>query len=77
MQKHINSKKSNSMNNKKTSTKINNINTNFVTVSPSYLATLNKLLTNVTNVVKNRQLLSATCFIIHVGLECIGEHAYA
>ena len=36
-----------------------------------------ELLTNVTKHAQNRQLLSATCFIIHVGLECIGEKTYA
>ena len=35
------------------------------------------MLTNVTNMVKNRQLFRLTCFIIHVGLECIGVEAYA
>ena len=35
------------------------------------------MLTNVTNIHKNKQLSFLTCFIIHVGLECIGEHAYA
>ena len=37
----------------------------------------NNMLTNVTNILKNRQFFSVTCFIIHVGLECIGENAYA
>lgn len=37
----------------------------------------NTLLRNVTNTLKNRQLFMITCFIIHVGLECIGEKAYA
>ena len=37
----------------------------------------NKMLTNVTNILKNRQVFGLTCFIIHVGLECIGENAYA
>lgn len=34
------------------------------------------MLKNVTNTPQNRQLLNLTCFIIHVGLYCIGE-AYA
>ena len=34
------------------------------------------MLTNVTNVIKYRQLSALTCFIIHVG-ECIGEETYA
>ena len=37
----------------------------------------NKMLTFVTDATKNRQLFHFTCFIIHVGLECIGEKAYA
>lgn len=37
----------------------------------------NKMLTNVTNILNNRQVFGLTCFIIHVGLECIGENAYA
>ena len=37
----------------------------------------NKMLINVTNILKNRQFFDLTCFIIHVGLECIGENAYA
>lgn len=37
----------------------------------------NNMLTNVTNILNNRQFLGLTCFIIHVGLECIGENAYA
>jgi len=35
------------------------------------------MLTNVTKQYKNRQLFGFTCFIIHVGLECIGVNAYA
>ena len=35
------------------------------------------MLTNVTKTLQDRQLLNPTCFIIHVGLKCIGEHAYA
>ena len=35
------------------------------------------MLTNVTKTVKIRQLFIITCFIIHVGLECIGVEAYA
>ena len=37
----------------------------------------NNMLTNVTNILNNRQFFDLTCFIIHVGLECIGENAYA
>ena len=36
-----------------------------------------KVLRNVTNMSENRQLSEFTCFIIHVGLECIGVEAYA
>ena len=35
------------------------------------------MLTNVTNNTENKQLFAVTCFIIHVGLECIGVKAYA
>lgn len=35
------------------------------------------MLTNVTNILQNRQLSFPACFIIHVGLECIGENTYA
>ncbi len=38
---------------------------------------LNNMLTNVTNTLHKRQFFNLTCFIIHVGLECIGENAYA
>lgn len=38
---------------------------------------MNKMLTIVTKQHKNRQLFRVTCFIIHVGLECIGEKTYA
>ncbi len=38
---------------------------------------LNNMLTNVTNTLLKRQFFSLSCFIIHVGLECIGENAYA
>ena len=38
---------------------------------------INNMLTNVTNKITFRQLLSITCFIIHVGLYCIGVHSYA
>ena len=37
----------------------------------------NNMLTNVTNILNNRQFFGLACFIIHVGLECIGENAYA
>ena len=37
----------------------------------------NNMLTNVTNILNNRQFFGLTCSIIHVGLECIGENAYA
>ena len=57
--------------------KKNSFNTNIFTYSPIYLLTFKKMLTNVTNVIKNRQLSFLTCFIIHVGLECIGEKTYA
>ena len=35
------------------------------------------MLTNVTNISQKGQLSFLTCFIIHVGSECIGENAYA
>ncbi len=57
--------------------KINKFNTNLFANSPIHLYTLKELLTNVTNSSENRQLSFLTCFIIHVGLECIGENAYA
>ena len=38
---------------------------------------LNKMLTFVTKKLNIRQLLTFTCFIIHVGSLCIGEKAYA
>ena len=37
----------------------------------------NKMLINVTNILKNRQFFDLTCFIIHVGLDRIGANAYA
>ena len=37
----------------------------------------NNMLTNVTNILNNRQFLGLTCFIIHVGLDRIGANAYA
>ena len=55
----------------------NKFNTNLFTYSPIHLFTLKNLLTNVTKHAKNRQLSFLTCFIIHVGLECIGEKTYA
>lgn len=36
-----------------------------------------KMLRFVKNINQNRQFLSFKCFIIHVGLKCIGENAYA
>lgn len=35
------------------------------------------MLKNVTKPFNNKQLSHSTCFIIHVGLECIGEKTYA
>ena len=55
----------------------NKFNTNLFTYLPIHLLTLNKLLKNVTKHAQNRQLSFLTCFIIHVGLECIGEKTYA
>ena len=49
----------------------------FSTVLPQIGPVQNNMLTNVTNILKNRQFFDLTCFIIHVGLECIGENAYA
>ena len=49
----------------------------FSTVSQQIGLALNKMLINVTNTLNKRQFLTLTCFIIHVGLECIGENAYA
>ena len=37
----------------------------------------NNMLTNVNTKSVKKQFLGFTCFIIHVGLECIGENAYA
>ena len=37
----------------------------------------NNMLTYVTNILNKRQFFGLACFIIHVGLECIGENAYA
>lgn len=51
--------------------------TSVVPYSHSALVSLNKMLSFVTNIPQNRQLSFLTCFIIHVGLECIGENAYA
>lgn len=51
------------------------INTQTVTSSLSHLFT--SILRNVTNPFENRQLSEFTCFIIHVGLYCIGEKAHA
>ena len=55
----------------------NKFNTNLFTYSPIHLFTFKELLTNVTKHAQNRQLSFLTCFIIHVGLECIGEKTYA
>ena len=55
----------------------NKFNTNLFTYSPIRLFTFKELLTNVTKHAQNRQLSFLTCFIIHVGLECIGEKTYA
>ena len=49
----------------------------FLTVLLQIGPVQNNMLTNVTNILNNRQFLGLTCFIIHVGLECIGENAYA
>ena len=49
----------------------------YLIVSPAIGLIPSSMLINVTNTLKNTQLLSLTCFIIHVGLECIGEKAYA
>ena len=49
----------------------------FLTVLLQIGLAQNKMLINVTNILKNRQFFDLTCFIIHVGLECIGENAYA
>ena len=38
---------------------------------------ITNMLRNVTNTEQNRQLLKITCFIIYVGLNCIGVEAYA
>ncbi len=57
--------------------KTNKFKTHLFTQSLNHLFTFPQLLTNVTNIVQNRQLLAVTCFIIHVGSICIGEKAYA
>ena len=49
-------------------------NTKPVTRSLRHFVTI---LRNVTNNMQNGQLSAVTCFIIHVGLECIGEKTYA
>ena len=36
-----------------------------------------EMLTNVTKQSNIRQFFKVKCFIIHVGLECIGEKTYA
>ena len=59
---------------------VNTVNSEMVLLPYCHSALLpfyKELLTNVTKHAQNRQLLSATCFIIHVGLECIGEKTYA
>ena len=48
--------------------------THLITQSHNHPITL---LRNVTNIIKNRQLITVTCFIIYVGLNCIGVEAYA
>ena len=52
-----------------------NHNIHVFTQSLNHLITF--ILRNVTNMTKNRQLSEFTCFIIHVGLICIGVEAYA
>ena len=61
----------------KTSKRINKFNNNLLSYYPITLLPSKKMLTNVTNMIKNRQLLTVTCFVIHVGKECIGEKTYA
>ena len=46
---------------------LNNYNTSLITM----------ILRNVTNMIKNRQLLEFTCFIIYVGLDRAGEKIHA
>jgi hypothetical protein len=66
------------MQNKLTNSIINWHNKNSVPCCHINLMPFHKeLLTNVTKHAQNRQLSFLTCFIIHVGLECIGETAYA
>ena len=66
------------MQNKLTNSIINWHNKNSVPCYHINLMPFHKeLLTNVTKHAQNRQLSFLTCFIIHVGLECIGENAYA
>ena len=50
-------------------------NNHLITQSLSHL--IANILRNVTKIIKNRQLLNVTCFIIYVGLDCIGVEAYA
>ena len=63
--------------NKKTSYTIKNINNHLITCSPAHLLTFDKMLTIVTKYTQNRQFSLPTCFIIHVGLDRIGEKTYA
>ena len=52
-----------------------NFNINLITQSLNHSITF--MLRNVTNMGKIRQLFKVSCFIIHVGLICIGVEAYA
>ena len=52
-------------------------NLNLLPYCHSVLMPFDEILSFVTNSPKNRQLSFLTCFIIHVGLECIGDKTYA
>ena len=63
--------------NNKTNVSINKFNTNLFACSPVRLFTFSKLLRIVKKMTLNRQFSRLTCFIIHVGLDRIGEKTYA
>ena len=66
------------INNKKTSSVQNKFNINLLTYSLINLFTFSKkILRFVKNMAQNRQFSLPTCFIIHVGLDRIGEKTYA
>jgi len=60
-----------------TNLKKNIVNRNLLQYCLIDLLFFKKMLRIVKNIYQNRQLLSAKCFIIHVGSICIGEKTYA